>query len=200
MSHPDAPIEPNVQADPGAPQISLGTLFALFLKSGLAFGGGIGITALLQADLVEKRHALSRAEFLAIYGLGRVVPSGTVTALAVAYGYRYQGFFGTLATLVAMIVPSFVLTILLTIAYTMLVGSPAFAVVNLTLMPAALAVIIVAALRLGQEFFHPSVELLLALGAFLGVILFGISPSLLLVAGGIVGAVTIRDRQREKRA
>ena len=148
--------------------------------------------ALLREELVVKRQAISKLEFLAIYGLGRIVPSGTVTALAVAYGYRYQGFLGTLASLLAMILPSFVLTIILTIAYTALVGSPAFAVINVTLMPAALAIILVAALRLGQEYLKPSVELLLMVGAFVGVLWLGMNPSLLLIAGGLIGALTVR--------
>ncbi len=185
------PSDPTVQSHA---QISLGAVFLMFLRAGMAFGGGIGITALLQEELVEKRKAISRSEFLAIYGLGRVVPSGTVTALAVAYGYRYQRWLGTVAALVAMILPSFVLTVLLTVAYTMLVGSPAFRVVEVTLMPAALAVVIVSALRLGQEFFYPSVEIVLAVGAFVGVLVFGMNPSALLIVGGIVGAATIRGK------
>lgn len=178
--------------DPADQSIGLWTLFRIFLKSGLAFGGGTGIMALLREELVDKRRAIPRPEFLAIYGLGRIVPSGTVTALAVAYGYRYQGFLGTLASLLAMILPSFVLTIALTIAYTQLVGRPAFAVINVTLMPAALAVILVGALRLGQEYMKPSVELVLMVAAFVGVLWLGLNPSMLLIAGGLVGAFTVR--------
>jgi len=168
-------------------------LFVLFFRVGMSFGAGTGMSAVLQAELV-RRQAMPRDEFMTLYGLARIVPAGTMTALAVAIGYRARGLLGTLVALVAMILPAFVLTVLLTVAYTLLAGSAAFRVLNVTLMPAALALVIVSSLRLGQEFFTPSVELALATLAFLGVLLLGLNPSLVLIAGGLVGAVAVRRR------
>lgn len=173
--------------------MSLAELFALFFRVGMSFGAGTGMSAVLQAELV-RRQKMPRDEFMTLYGLARIVPSGTMTALAVAVGYRYRGVPGTLVALVAMILPAFVLTVVLTVAYTRLAGSAAFRTLNVTLMPAALAVVIVSALRLGQEFFTPSVELALAVLAFLSVLVLGWNPSLVLIAGGLVGAVAIRRR------
>ena len=58
--------------------------------------------------------------------------------------------------------------------------------------PAALALVIVSSLRLGQEFFSPSVELVLGVLAFVGVLALGLNPSLVLVAGGVIGALAVR--------
>lgn len=183
-------------SDPRDPSSTIGLkdLCLLFLKLGFTFGAGTGMSAQLQRELVDKYHATTRAEFMAVYGLARVVPSGSMTAIAVAYGYRFAGIPGTVVVLLAMILPAFVLTVLLTIAYTLLVSSPAFGMLNLTLMPAALAVVIVAAYRLAQEFLSPSVELLLCVLAFVAVIVLGVSPALLLISGGVLGALAIRDR------
>ena len=71
--------------------IGLRDLFVIFLKAGLAFGGGLGILAVLEDELVTKRKALTREEFLTVYALGRIVPSGTMTALAAAFGTRFGG-------------------------------------------------------------------------------------------------------------
>jgi chromate transporter len=189
--------------------VSLRTLFSVFLKIGLSFGAGTGMSAVLQDELVRKRHAISRGEFMVLYGLARLVPSGSMTALAVAIGYRYQRLAGTLVVLFAMIAPGFTLMVLLTIAYTLLVGSTIMRVLNLTLMPAAVALVVVSTFRLGAEFFTfsrwrtvsvPSVELLLVLGGGLGVLVFGLNPALVLVAGGVVGAVLIRQSASEDDA
>jgi chromate transporter len=177
---------------PPEPSVSLRSLFLLFLKIGLSFGAGTGMSAVLQHELVHKRQAIARREFMALNGLARLVPSGSMTALAVAIGYRYQRLLGTVAALTAMILPSFCLTLVLTIAYTLLANSPAQRVINLTLTPAALAIVVVSAYRLGQEFLSVSVELLLIPLAAASVIVFGINPGLVLVAGGVVGAVAIR--------
>jgi len=81
------------------------------------------MSAVLQEELVHKRKAISRGEFMTLYGLARLVPSGSMTALAVAIGYRYQRFPGTVVVLTATILPAFSLTVLLTVGYTLL-GRP----------------------------------------------------------------------------
>ena len=179
-------------------QLTLRTLFVLFLRIGLAFGAGTGMSAVLQDELVRKRRAITRGEFMTLYGLARLVPSGSMTALAVAVGYRYRGIAGTVVVLGAMILPGFILTLSLTVVYTLLAGSAAMSVVNLTLMPAALAVVIVSAFRLGSEFLTPSLEPVLAIAAGIGVLVFGINPSLILLAGGIIGACLLRKSYTEE--
>lgn len=169
-------------------------LFRLFFKLGWTFGAGTAMTALLQDELVRKRRLMPRSEFMNVYGLARIVPSGSTTAIAVAVGHRFCGLLGTVVALVAMILPAFTLTVLLTIGRELLQGTPAFPLLNLTLMPAALAIVIVSTWNLAEEFFHPSVELLLAVLAAIGILVFGLSAPLLLVTGGLVGAFTIRER------
>ena len=92
-------------------RVTRGDLFSIFLRAGLAFGGGLGILAVLEEELVNKRRAVTTDEFLTIYGIGRIVPSGTMRALAVAYGYKFGGLWGTVIALAALSLPVFVLTI-----------------------------------------------------------------------------------------
>jgi chromate transporter len=150
------------------------------------------MSAVLQDELVRKRDAIGRGEFMALFGLARLVPSGSMTALAVAMGYRYQRLPGTVVALAAMILPAFSMTLVLTIAYTLLAQSPAFGVINVTLVPAALAIVVTSAYRLGQEFLSPSLELVLIPAAIVGVLVIGINPAVVLLLGGCIGAVGIR--------
>ena len=174
--------------------MSLRALFVLFLRVGLSFGAGTGMAAVLQDDLVRKRQVMERSEFMTLYGLARLVPSASMTALAVGIAYRYQRLKGTLVVLLAMILPAFIMTVLLTVAYTLLVGSPAMRVANVTLLPAALGIVAVSSYRLAREFLTPSLELCLAILAGIGVLAFGVNPSLLLVGGGVIGAFALRPR------
>jgi chromate transporter len=168
-------------------RVTRGELFSIFLKAGLAFGGGLGILAVLEEELVGKRHAVTREEFLTIYGMGRIVPSGTMTALAVAYGYKFGGLSGTAIALAALSLPAFILTIALTIAYHYLRNSRLFDLLPVTIMPAALALIIVAALKLGKDVFRPSRELIVAVVAFALAFFLRLNPALILLAGGVLG-------------
>jgi len=172
----------------------LRTLALMFLKIGFSFGAGTGMAAVLLDDLVDRRKAMTKPEFLVLYGLARLVPSGSMTALAVAVGYRFQGVLGTVVVLTAMILPAFVITVALTVVYTLLSGSRALEVANVTLMPAALSIVVVSAYRLAREFLTPSLELLLAIGAGVGVLVLGWNPSLVLLAGGVIGALALRPK------
>src|SRR6267378_2415578 len=180
-----------------ATRVTRGQLFSIFLKAGLAFGGGLGILAVLEAELVDKRRAVTKEEFLTIYGMGRVVPSGTMTALAVAYGYKFAGMSGTVIALTALILPAFVLTVALTIAYRYLRNSRLFQLLPVTIMPAALALIVVAALKLGKDVFHPSRELIFAGVAFALALVLRLNPALILLAGGALGAFLLRKNEIE---
>jgi len=162
--------------------ISRRALFGIFLKAGLAFGGGLGILAVLEQELVTRRQAVGREEFLRLYGLGRIVPSGTMTALAVAYGYRFAGLPGTVISLTAV--------------YGLVRQQQWLPeLLPLTILPAALAFIVVAGVRLGREVFRPSRELVLAAAAFAGAAVLHLSPVLLLLAGGVAGTVLFRPKE-----
>src|SRR5258706_12068324 len=174
-------------------RVTRGELFSIFFKAGLAFGGGLGILAVLQEELVDKRRAVTKEEFLTIYGIGRIVPSGTMTALAVAYGYKFGGMSGTVIALTALSLPVFVLTIALTIAYHYLRNSRLFDLLPITVMPAALALIVVAALKLGKDVFHPSRELLIACAAFALALFLRLNPALILLVGGVLGAFVLQN-------
>jgi chromate transport protein ChrA len=69
----------------------------------------------LEAELVSRRRLVSREEFLTIYGVGRIVPSGTMTALAVAYGYKFGDMLGTIVALSALALPAFIRSVALTL-------------------------------------------------------------------------------------
>jgi chromate transporter len=185
---------PADQAGPAGP-ITRRALFGIFLKAGLAFGGGLGILAVLEQELVTRRRAIDREEFLRLYGLGRIVPSGTMTALAVAYGYRFAGPVGTAIALCGLVLPALALTVALTAAYGLLRRGPLLDLLPVTILPAALAFIVVAGVRLGRDIFRPSRELLLAAAAFLGAAVFHLSPVVLLLAGGAAGMVLFGRRE-----
>ncbi len=188
----DAAAEKVAAREPEGPKLSQRDIFSIFLKAGLAFGGGLGILSVLEDELVTRRKIVTRDEFLAIYGIGRIVPSGTMTALAVAYGYRFGGWLGTANALISMALPAFALTIVLTMLYGPLSQGTAFNLIEVSVLPAALALIVSAALKLGKGVFRPSFDLILAAAGFAGIYFLSVNPAILLVAGGVLGIFGFR--------
>jgi chromate transporter len=194
---PNSVQAPALPASDQPRKVSRRELFWIFLKAGLAFGGGLGILAVLEEELVTRRQAVSREEFLTYYGIGRIVPSGTMTALAVAYGYYLGGFWGTVIALTAMVIPAFIITVLLTMFYAVFKSTNLLDWLNVSVLPAALAMILAAAIKLGKDVFRPSPELLLAGAAFAAVYFFDLSPALVLLAGGALGILLLRGSPGE---
>lgn len=179
------------------PDVSLRELFIVFLRSGFEFGAGIGMIAFLHREFVEKRRAISPKEFLHLYGLGRIVPSGTLSAIAVAVGDHFRGILGSTVALIAMILPSFVLTVALVVPFQALESGGVMAVLNVTLLPATLAVLIAGSIRMGRQYSWPSVEFALMVIAAVAVLSTGLSVPVTLLAGGVAGAIFIRDDKRQ---
>jgi chromate transporter len=186
-------MEANV-AVPGEPRakLTLKQLFAVFFKAGCAFGGGLGVLGLLQEQLVTLRRLLSDKELMTLWSIGRIMPSGTMTAVAVAVGHRLAGFPGTVVALVAMILPGFICVVVLTIAYGWLAHGPVLDYIDATLLPAALGIIVVSAVRLGRPIFRPSLDLVLAVITGVLAALPSVSPALVILAGGVAGAILLR--------
>jgi chromate transporter len=141
----------------------------------------------LEDELVTRRHLVTRGEFLAIYGIGRIVPSGTMSAVAVAFGHRFGGQPGVVVALLGLVLPGFLLTVALTIAFDRLAQGGVLETIRATLLPGALALIAVAALRLGRTAYQSPPDLGFAALGFAGTLLLGVNPGLLLIAAGIAG-------------
>ncbi len=172
--------------------ISLKDLFIIFLKGGFAFGGGLGILAVLEREFVEERKIMTREEFLTMYGIGRVVPSGTLTALAVGYGYKYKKLPGSLVALVALILPGITLTIILAALYATLKDTVVFEFMSVSILPAAVGLIVLAALNLGKEVYHSPLLILFAFSAFIATLVFNVNPSIVLISGGLLSIILLR--------
>jgi chromate transporter len=191
---PGPPQTADAPGAPGAP-VGLWALFLLFLRAGMIFGGGLACTAVLLQDLAERRKALARSHFLALYGLARLIPSGTTTALAVGLGHLFGGFPGTVVALLGIALPSLIPTVALTIFYESVRGSAWLDLLPVTLLPAAVALLASAVLSLGKEVAKPTLEPVFAAVAFAGALALGINPGVLLVLGGLLGALLLRGRE-----
>jgi chromate transporter len=180
------------------PRLSLAQLFIIFFKAGCGFGGGLGVLALLQEQLVTLRRILPDKELMTLWSIGRLMPSGTMTAVAVAIGYRLCGFVGTVVALIAMIVPGFICVVLLTIAYGYLAHGAVLDYIDATLLPAALGIVWISAIRLGRPLFRLSLDIVFAVVACALLLVTHMNPAVMLLIGGFAGAILLRGPSEKK--
>lgn len=178
-------------------ELSYKKLIITFLKTGLAFGGGLGVMSSLQEEFVNKLKLLERHEFLSIWGIARIVPGGTIGALAVALGYRFKKMTGAIIAAVGITLPGLSIALVLAALYEPLKNTPFFDFMNEAVIPAALGLIVLAIFNLAKDIFHSKLLILFAINAFIFSFL-GINTTAILIGQGIVAAFILIIRKRGK--
>ena len=88
-------------------------LFIEFFTLGLfTFGGGTAMLATLQ-DRMEKRQWMEQEEILDCLVLSQTLPGVVGCNMSCYVGYRMKGFMGAVVSVIAMMLPSFVIIILI---------------------------------------------------------------------------------------
>jgi chromate transporter len=178
-----------------AERISLWKLFTLFLRIGsTAFGGFMALIAVVESNVVERYKLLSHEEMLDGVSLATVLP-GPVAVNTVAYvGHRLRGIPGAMVCTIAVILPSFLLLLALSVAYFSWGQLPLVSKLFMGFIPAVTAIILVAAWNMGRKAIQGIYEALIALvAAALMVWQGGFAVSLAIIVGsGFVGWLLFR--------
>jgi chromate transporter len=102
----------------------LGRLALVFaVLSLLGFGGGNAIIPQMHADVVDKFHWVTSAQFTSFFGLGKLSP-GPTTTMAALIGYAVAGLSGAVVATLAVFVPAGVLVYVLGHWWNRLKGNP----------------------------------------------------------------------------
>jgi chromate transporter len=115
---PHAAAAATVPAADGTAQpapASLGELFLAFNK--LALQGFGGVLAVAQRELVERRHWLTREQFVEMLAISQVLPGPNVVNLSLIFGDRCFGVRGAAAALGGMLAVPLVIVLGLTVGY-----------------------------------------------------------------------------------
>jgi chromate transporter len=97
---------------PASSLSTIGKLILFFLKAGsLTFGSGLVIVPFLEKGLVQDHAWLTPRDFLIAVAVGMMSP-GPVVITATFVGFVIAGFWGSLASTVAIFLPSFLLVLI----------------------------------------------------------------------------------------
>ncbi len=115
---------PAEQAAP-APDYSLARMVLYFLKLGtVGFGGPIALAGYMQRDLVDERKWFTEEEYLQGLAFSQLAPGPLAAQLAMYLGFVRGGWIGATAVGFTFIGPSFLMVLLLAIAYIRYGGLP----------------------------------------------------------------------------
>src|SRR5580658_9554072 len=99
-------------------------LFSWLRVSLQSFGGGTATLALIRQEFVTKHEWITEERFLRDWSLCQLAPGINLVALSILIGKRTRGGLGVLISLSGLLLPSFLLTVLLTAAYSRYLHTP----------------------------------------------------------------------------
>ena len=151
MREPLATIRDSVPKVSKARPTSLAELARLFLKLGMvAFGGPPAHIAMMEDEVVTRRHWLTREEFLDFLGATNLIPGPNSTEMAIHVGRVRGGLSGLLVAGASFILPSAVMVTALAWAYVRFGSLPEVTGIMYGVKPIVIALIVQAVFKLAK--------------------------------------------------
>jgi len=161
---------------------------AYWFKLGLiSFGGPAGQIAIMHRDLVETKKWISESHFLHALNFCMLLPGPEAQQLATYFGWRLHGWKGGLAAGALFVLPSACIIFLLSWLYMAGAHLPWLAAIFYGLLPAVIAVILSAVLRIGGKTLRNGSLWMIAALSFVGIYFFNISFVIIIFGAAIIG-------------
>ena len=165
-------------------------LFIAFLKIGaFSFGGGYGVLAFMQREIIESNKWLSLLDFTNIVAIAEMTPGPIAVNASTFVGYKMGGFAGSaLATLGVVLVP-FTLSLIVSIYFNKFKHLKQVNWILKGIRPAVLGLIAAACFNIGKISFVDIKSVIIGILVFIGVYRFKVHPVLALAISGILGII-----------
>jgi len=168
----------------------LGEVARYFVRLGFtAFGGPAAHVAMMEDDLVNRRHWISRQQFMDTLAATQLVPGPNSTEMAIHMGYVQRGVPGLIVAGACFIGPAFLLVLLISIGYVAYGTLPQVNALFYGIQPIIVAIVIQAVYRLGATACRTLPMIILAVVGALLQLLTSLDTVLIIIGGGLVGIV-----------
>lgn len=159
----------------------------LFFKLGsIAFGGPAAHIAMMEDEVVHKRKWMTQEHFLDLMGATNLIPGPNSTEMTMHCGHERAGWKGLFVAGICFIFPAVVITGVFAWLYQQYGQLPEVEPFIYGIKPAVIAIIVMAAYRLGKKAVK-TIELVIIGIAAIVVCLFGINEIIVLFGCGFVG-------------
>lgn len=173
--------------------VPLSQLAWVFLKIGaLGFGGPFSLLAIMQKEVVERRHWLTADDFTQSVGIGTVTPGPIFFAAAIFIGYRLRGIPGATVCGVCALLPSFILVVAIAALYTQVEQNGWVIAFSRVIAAGVVGLFLSVVLKTGRATVTEVRGAALAAAVFVALEIFKIDPLLLIIAAGLAGAWLFR--------
>lgn len=165
-------------------------LFLTFMFIGaFSFGGGFAMLPLIQQELVVRHEWLSLAQFTDIVALAGIAPGAVAINVATYSGFRLAGLPGAIAAQAGVVLPSFLLMVAVAGIVIRNKDNIYFNAAFRGLRPVVVALIIGAAVLIGETAITGVTDALIAAAVLALLRLTHVHPVLLILGAGLCGVL-----------
>jgi chromate transporter len=188
------------------PKIGAWKLLGIFTLIGIqSFGGGSATLLLIRRAVVDKHGWLTEEEFTRYFALCQIAPGINLIALCILIGNKLAKFGGMLACLAGMLLPSVLITALLTVGFTVVQTWTAMQAALKGIVPATAGLSLILALELarpllkqsqkeGKISFTISLAIIVSAAVFLSILQLPVI--LVLLVGAMAGMLILARYER----
>jgi chromate transporter len=166
--------------------------FVFFRISILTIGGGYVMFPLMKAEAVDAKGWITDEEMVDYYALGQSVPGIIAMNTATLVGYRKRGIPGAACAAAGMAAPSLIVILIVAAFLTPYFDLPWVQKAFAGIRAAVVALIVMAVWQVGRKSVSSVSKGAIAVGSFLAIVALGLHPVLMIVIGGLLGAVLFR--------
>jgi chromate transporter len=131
------------------PVYTLSALIKYFLKLGsTGFGGPVALVGYMNKDLVENKKWISEEEYKQGLALAQLAPGPLAAQLSIYLGFVHYRIIGATLAGIAFVIPSFIMVVLLGIAYKLFGGLPWMQAVFYGVGAAVIGIIVMSSYKL----------------------------------------------------
>src|SRR5215210_5000291 len=134
------------------PAYTLRQLVQYFFKLGYAgFGGPVALVGYMHRDLVEERKWISDEEYKDGLALAQLAPGPLAAQLGIYLGYVHYRTLGATLCGLAFVIPSFIMVVLIGMAYKLFGGLPWMQAIFYGVGAAVVGIIIISSFKLTEK-------------------------------------------------
>lgn len=174
-------------------------LYGIFFKMGsFTFGGGYAMLPIIQKEIVEKRGWATDEEVLDYYAIGQSTPGIIAVNTATFIGYNQKGILGGIFATLGIVSPSIVIITIIAIFFEnfqdYVLVQHALAGVRVVVA----ALIINTVIKMYKDSVTDWLSIVLFVASFLILVLFDITPIIVIIISAIVGILKYTNLQNKE--
>lgn len=178
-------------------------LFAsTFYLSAFTFGGGYVIIPLMRKKFVSEYHWIDEKEMLDLTAIAQSTPGAIAVNAAILVGYRLAGYFGSMITIIATVLPPLIILSLISVAYTAFINNLIIKYILSGMQAGVAAVIIdvVISMIISLIKERKVLPVIVMIGAFTATFIFQINVIIIILISGLIGAISMYYSKYAKKS